>query len=161
MKPYLKTTLAATALTCIAAVSASASTLLKYDLSGDYTGSFQIEQMPTPDGFDTTGFWVIDVFDGSGSVLFFTSSVGGGFYFSDGATFGDFSGALLFEGNTSAPVMLTGTFDLFAPGSSASPDLTVVVTEVTTSVIPLPAAGWMLLAGVAGLGALRGRRKAA
>lgn len=35
-----------------------------------------------------------------------------------------------------------------------------LVDNVSIAPVPLPAAGWMLLAGVAGLGALRGRRKA-
>ncbi|WP_433989111.1 hypothetical protein SuNHUV7_32990 (plasmid) [Pseudoseohaeicola sp. NH-UV-7] len=47
----------------------------------------------------------------------------------------------------------------FDDNTSKSANLTVFGTAVGTNVVPLPAAGWLLLAGLGGLGALRRFRK--
>jgi hypothetical protein len=78
------------------------------------------------------------------------------------------------SGDVISPTALGFTSDLFGVGASYDRCLRSVlfvckdieqaafkITSLTVSEVPLPAAGWMLIAGVGGIAAMKRRRKAA
>ena len=161
MYQILKTAVLASALAVSSAWGAAATTL-QYDITGDATLSFQLDQMPSPVDDDTLGFAIDDFFGPSQDLRFTGSTFGGGLDFFIGSTLFQTGGAQLITGSFAAPTLSTGSFTLtglFATNGTFNLLVSEVPEEPETPQVPLPAAGWMLLVAAGGLGVAARRKK--
>ncbi|MFS0738107.1 PEPxxWA-CTERM sorting domain-containing protein [Sphingomonas sp. 1P06PA] len=154
--------LAATATVSTAADAA----LLQFDITGDYTASFQIDSDPVPNEWiGGTGFVIWDVpvssaASGAFDIGFFDGSLGGGLSIIDYVDFSTFfvaDGPQLYTGPVNAPTFRTGTFSLSeyeGPGS-----YTLTISEIGTAV-PEPASWALMIGGFGLIGSAMRRRPA-
>lgn len=157
--------LAAAAASFAVASPASAATLL-YQLSGDYTASWQLDSNPIPDvsssGVNFT-IWDVEGFPdaifGVADITFWHADELGGFTIEDfyiGSILAEALGPQLYSGPESSPTMLTGTFQLTGVNGES---YTLNVSTVG-GVVPEPATWAMMVLGFGVLGgAMRGARR--
>jgi hypothetical protein len=130
-------------------------------------------------GFDRTVFGAltnstanIDANPGTATTTFYLFEALAPGYSADVINIGHDDGVLVLAdgvgvGGTLGPTSLTQTAVNFTGGKlsflyvSTNSDPSIFRVDSDVSIVPLPAAGWMLLAGVAALGAASRRRKAA
>lgn len=97
-------------------------------------------------------------------VYFFTAAFGGGITFADNTGFAlsdtlgflAFTSLQLFNGTTSAPSFITGSFDLTGFNSDSVPSATLVIS---VAAVPEPSTWAMMILGFTGLGFMAYRRK--
>jgi len=126
----------------------------QFDITGDYTASFQLDSDPSPDAVeDGVGFvlWDVDGFSdavlGVADVTFYNTAIGGGMGIVDhygGSILFVTDGPQLYTGPESAPTLLTGIFALTEFGGAGTYTLTVSSLEAA---VPEPASWAMMIAG--------------
>jgi len=147
--------------------------LYQFDLSGDYTASWQLDSAVALDySLPGLGFGVADVagsFPGSlvdrAEITFYNAAIGGGMEIDDYYT-GTFllvtDGPQLYTGSESAPVFRLGTFGMTEVPGLGSGRYTLTVTDLDAapapSDVPEPATAALLLGGLGLLYASRKRR---
>lgn len=143
--------------------------LYQFNLTGDYTASWQLNSTVEPDdGANGQAFVVWDVvgtFPGSlaglADLTFYNAALGGGMQIYD--YYGDLTlvstdGAQLYTGLESDPSFSLGTFALSEYQGTGSYTLTVRDLTAGPVTVPEPATGAMLLGGLGLIYALRKRR---
>ena len=145
--------------------------LYQFNLTGDYTASWQMEStIESDDGAEGIGFVKFDV-EGSfpGTLLgladlyFYHDDQNGGFEIYD--FYNDFTlvvvdGPQLYSGSELMPTFLLGTFNLVDSGGGlGSYTLTVTDLDAGPVDVPEPATGAMLIGGLGLLAAARKRRR--
>jgi hypothetical protein len=147
--------------------------LYQFDLTGDYTASWQLDSTPQPSlGFSGQGFFVEDVqgrFQGSDAdragIWFFNERLGGGLQidaYDRPAYLLITDGPQLYTGTESNPTFRLGTFAMTEFPRSASGRYSLTVTDLDAGPgpadVPEPATGAMLLGGLGLLYASMKRR---
>jgi len=170
LKKSLKAAAVAALLFSAAAANAA---LYKFELTGDYTASWQLNSTVTPDDYATgVGFLLWDVegnFPGSlfdvADLTFYNADADGGLQIDD--FYGETTllitdGGQLYTGPESAPTFRLGTFALSEFGGTGSYSLTVTnldaVPPPPTGDVPEPASVALLAGGLGLMAALRRRR---
>lgn len=165
----LNTTLAKLAALSTLALAAGAANaeLYNFTITGDYTASWQMDSMPTPEvSAPGEGFIVIDVpgsFAGAVSpivdLIFYSAAAGGGMGIEDyweGLALLTADGPQLFSGTETNPVFNVGSYALTEYMGSGNYTLTIS----PVSAVPEPAALAMMLAGLGLVGAAARRKSA-
>lgn len=163
--PALMSRVALGATLAVAALAAQADTY-RFELSGSYSATWELDAQPVPDEyFGGVGF-VMDNVSGSFSgvsglvdVGFFQSSMGGGLsiYDIDGDNYMMVSdGPQLYSGTETAPVFKLGSFTM-TPYQGSNDSYTLTITDVTA--VPEPASIALLMAGLGVVGIAGGRRR--
>ena len=161
---------AAVAVALLSAGAANAG-LYQFNLTGDYTASWQLDSEVVPDSYGSgQGFILWDVegnFPGSwfdvADLTFYNASQGGGLeiydFWSDTLLVIS-NGAQLYSGKESGPSFRLGSFGLTEFGGSGSYTLTVTDLDAVPgpSPVPEPATTAMLLGGLGMLYVSRKRR---
>lgn len=153
----------------LAFASPAQAVLLQYDLTGDYSASWQLDSDPVPGEFVAGLLFRLDNvpgdFPGSVSnivnVFFLSGDFGGGLGLTDelggGGFLVDTTGSQLYSGSEADPTLLTGVFPLSEFAGEGSYTLTVTTVA---GVIPEPATWGMMLLGFGFVGgAMRARRR--
>ena len=143
-------------------------TLLQFNLTGDYSASWQLNSPAAPDVVGPgEGFIIWDVegnFPGSffdlADITFYNASMGGGLEIYD--FWGDefllsTDGPQLYTGSEANPFFTLGTF--FLTEFQGTGNYILTVTEVGSADVPEPATGMLLLAGLGMIGVMRKRRQ--
>lgn len=151
--------------------SAAHAGLYQFNLTGDYTASWQMQStVQSDDSADGVAFVIYDV-EGSfpGTLLgladlyFYNGEQDGGFEIYD--YYNDFSliivdGPQLYSGSELMPTFLLGTFSLVDSfGGAGSYTLTVTDLDAGPVDVPEPATAAMLIGGLGLLAAARKRRR--
>jgi len=144
--------------------------LYQFNLTGDYTASWQLDSTPESD-FDSEGevFILFDVegdFPGSlfnvADLTFFHDALDGGleiYDFYNDVLLLSAVGPQLYTGSEFMPTFLLGSFDLTEYEGSGSYTLTITDLDAPPTDVPEPASGAMLLGGLGMLYAARQRRR--
>ena len=145
--------------------------LYQFNLTGDYSASWQMDSAAVPDQYGTgEGFLYEDVsgnFPGSlfdlADLTFYSAIQGGGLeiydWYGDSLLLASY-GAQLYTGTEKAPTFRLGTFGLTNFGGSANYTLTITDLDAGPGPVdvPEPATTAMLLGGLGALYASRKRR---
>lgn len=147
--------------------------LYQFQLTGDYTASWQLDSTVSPDAFgDDEGFVLIDVegnFPGSlfdfADLTFYSEAIGGGMeildYYGDNLLLST-DGFQLYTGSEESPTFRLGTFALTEYLGAGRYTLTVTDLDAPPPPVdvPEPASAALLLGGLGVLLASRKRRQA-
>jgi len=147
--------------------------LYQFQLTGDYTASWQLDSTVSPDAFgDDEGFILIDVegnFPGSlfdfADLSFYSEAIGGGMeildYYGDNLLLST-DGFQLYTGSEESPTFRLGTFALTEYLGAGRYTLTVTDLDAPPPPVdvPEPASAALLLGGLGVLLASRKRRQA-
>lgn len=155
----------------IAAVLLSAgaanAALYQFNLTGDYTASWQIDTSLAPDvAEDNLWFEIWDVpgpdgFFGVADIIFYNEFLGGGLEIYDPYFFGTLvatDGAQLYTGTEDSPIYKLGTFALTEFRGTGTYVLTITDLDALPGEVPEPATTALLLGGLGLLAAARRRR---
>lgn len=166
MKSLINVTLAAMLLSA----TAGNATVLKFDLTGSYTASWELDSTRTPDAyspgegfvyFDVDGF--PDAALGVADIYFYSEVNGGGLELYD--FYGDTDlavtdGPQFYTGPEASPIFNLGTFAMTEFGGSGTYLLTISEVLAPGAAVPEPATGALLLGGLGLMVALRRRKHA-
>jgi len=144
--------------------------LYQFNLTGDYTASWQLDSNAEPDDasegeglvyWDTAGSFPGSIF-GVIDLYFYNGEQNGGLELYD--YYNDFTlvvvdGPQLYTGSEFAPTFLLGTFNLVDSFGSGTYTLTVTDLDAGPVDVPEPATGAMLAGGLALLYGARKRRR--
>jgi hypothetical protein len=161
----LKILLAGTAAIALAAPATAATYL--FELTGNYTATFQLQSSPTPTQVFPDSFSVANVSGtyqgvaGTKTPFFYIASIGGGFGLknSNNNQFPLVSdGPQLFTGTVAAPTFKTGTFSLVQFNGAGRYALTITNLDAPAPTVPEPATWAMMIGGFGVIGAASRRR---
>ena len=145
-----------------AALPAGAATLVRFDIAGAHSASFDILEAPVPASFTAGASFVLDTVHGTfegvagtRDVRFFNDSLGGGLQI-----VGDFTGHYnqLYRGPESGPTIYTGDYQLIDAATGGASGL-IIYEDGST--VAEPATWALLVAGFALTGGVARRRSAA
>lgn len=144
---------AITLLTAVFPAEVRAATLL-YELTGPQNVSFTLTDAPAPDVVFADGFAIRDVailLDGQNLVrdVRFANALNGGGFVIPGSVI-DLTGAQLFSGARSSPILLQGQFSLTGVGNQSTYTLNV---RQATAPVPEPSTWLLLMVGFGAVGA--------
>jgi hypothetical protein len=148
---------------------AAQAALLQFNVTGDYSASWQMESDRIPEEYiGDVGVVMWEIagnYAGSASGIadigFFNGGFGGGLSILDLASFEYLlvaDGPQIYSGTEVNPLFAPGTFVLTQYEGAGS--YLLIVTEVAQAAVPEPATGALLLGGLALMAASRNRRKA-
>lgn len=142
--------------------------LYKFDLTGDYAASWQIDTAFAPDVYGSgEGFvyWDVNGFPdavlGVADVYFYSAANDGGLEIYDfwaGSTLVLTDGPQLYTGTEDNPVFTTGVFALTEFEGSGNYRLTISEVLAPIAAVPEPATGALLLGGMGLMVAIRRRK---
>ena len=174
----MKSLKTAAAVAVLFSASMANAALLQFNLTGDYTASWQLNSTVVPDeAVEDVGFVLADVegnFLGSlldvADLVFYNGAEGGGFSIEDyygGVTLLVTDGPQLYTGPEDTPTFALGSFALTEFGGSGSYTLTVTDLDAgpgpgpgpQPGEVPEPATAAMLLGGLGLMYASRKRRQ--
>jgi hypothetical protein len=148
--------------------SVAQASVLQFTLTGDYSASWQMNSTVTPDAYGTgEGFlvWDVDGFPdailGVADLTFWNAEIGGGleiYDFYNDVVLLSTDGPQLYSGSEASPTFLLGTFALTEFLGSGNYSLTIAEVGAPPAAVPEPATGFLLIGGLALMGALRKRR---
>lgn len=166
MKTLCKLAIAATLLSA----GAANATLYKFDLTGQYSGSWELDTARAPDQFKIDSFVgyhdvaeVPATTSQTADIYFYSTAAGGGggvviIPFWGAAAAVDTFGPQLYSGTEDNPIFTLGSFSLTNTFGAGAYDLTISLVGAPPAAVPEPATGALLLGGLGLLVASRRRK---